>query len=130
MADTMQFDLVSPERRLVSGQATSVRIPGADGDMTAMPDHAPVVTTLRPGLLTVEMDGGEQEFAILGGFAQISAESTTVLAEEALPKAELTGEFMDERVASAEAVRDAAEGSALDAATKRLADLQALREAI
>jgi len=130
MAETMQFDLVSPERRLVSGQAMAVQIPGADGDMTAMPDHAPVVTTLRPGILTVEMDGGAQEFAVLGGFAQISGESTTVLAEEALPKDELTGEFLDERIAEAEVARDVADGSAVDAATKRLADLQALREAI
>ncbi len=130
MADTMQFDLVSPERRLVSGQATSVQIPGADGDMTAMPDHAPVVTTLRPGILTVEMDGGEQAFAVFGGFAQISAEGATVLAEEALPKAELTGEFLDERVAMAEAARDVAQGAALDTAAKRVADLQALRDTI
>ena len=69
MADTMQFDLVSPERKVASGQAKAVRIPGADGDMTAMPDHAPVVTTLRPGILTVEMDGGDQEYAVTGGFA-------------------------------------------------------------
>ena len=130
MADTMQFDLVSPERRLVSGQATAVRIPGADGDMTAMPHHAPVVTTLRPGILTVEMDGGEQEFAILGGFAQISGDGATVLAEEALPKDELTGEFLDERIAKAEVARDVAEGTAVDTASKRLADLQALRESI
>ncbi len=130
MADTMQFDLVSPERRLVSGQATAVLIPGADGDMTAMPEHAPVVTTLRPGILTVEMDSGEQEFAILGGFAQISGDGATVLAEEALPKDELTGEFLDERIAKAEVARDGAEGTALDTAAKRLADLQALRESI
>ena len=90
MAETMQFDLVSPERRLVSGQATAVRIPGADGDMTAMPMHAPVVTTLRPGILTVEMDGGSQEYAVTGGFAQISAEGANVLADEAMPRAELT----------------------------------------
>jgi len=130
MADTMQFDLVSPERRLVSGQATAVQIPGADGDMTAMPDHAPVVTTLRPGILTVEMDGAEQEFAVLGGFAQVSGDATTVLAEEALPKAELTGEYIDERLAKAEAARDAAEGDAVDAAAKRVADLASLKDAI
>ncbi len=130
MADTMQFDLVSPERSLVSTQATAVRIPGSDGDMTAMKDHAPVVTTLRPGILTVEADGGAQEFAVFGGFAQISADGTTVLAEEALPKGELTGEYIDERVAKAEAARDAAEGSAVDAAAKRVADLQAMRDAM
>ena len=130
MADTMQFDLVSPERKLASGQAASVQIPGADGDMTAMPDHAPVVTTLRPGLLTVEMDGGEQVYAVTGGFAQISSEGATVLAEEALPRAELTADFIDERVSKAEAARDASEGAAADAAAKRVADLQALKEAI
>ena len=53
MADTMQFDLVTPERKLASGPVREVRIPGADGDMTAMPDHAPTITTLRPGVLTV-----------------------------------------------------------------------------
>jgi F-type H+-transporting ATPase subunit epsilon len=130
MADTMQFDLVSPERRLVSGQAKAVRIPGTDGDMTAMPDHAPMVTTLRPGLLSVEMDGGEQVFAVTGGFAQISSEGTTVLAEEALPKADLTAAFIDERLAKAEAARDAAEGTMVDAAAKRVADLMALKDAL
>ena len=130
MADTMQFDLVSPERRLVSGKAKAVQIPGADGDMTAMPDHAPTVTTLRPGVLLVEMDGGTQEFVVTGGFAQISSEGTSVLAEEALPKGEVTAEFIDERVAKAQAARDAAEGDAVDTAAKRLSDLVALRDAL
>src|SRR6056297_3211922 len=57
MADTMQFDLVSPEARIVSGKAASVQIPGAEGTLTAMPGHAPVITTLRPGILRAEMDG-------------------------------------------------------------------------
>ena len=126
MADTMQFDLVSPERRLASGQATEVRIPGADGDMTAMPDHAPVITTLRPGILTVAMTDGTQEFAVTGGFAEISSEGTSVLAEEALPKGELTSDFLQERIAKAEAARDGAEGAAADAANKLVADLVAL----
>jgi len=130
MADTMQFDLVSPERRLVSGKAKAVQIPAADGDMTAMPDHAPTVTTLRPGVLLVEMDGGTQEFVVTGGFAQISSEGTSVLAEEALPKGEVTAEFIDERVAKAQAARDAAEGDAVDTAAKRLSDLVALRDAL
>ena len=127
MADTMQFDLVSPERKLASGQATSVQIPGADGDMTAMPDHAPVVTTLRPGILSVDMDGSTQEYAVTGGFAQITAEGTTVLADEALPKGEVTGDLLDERIASATSARDAAEGAAADEAAKRVADLEALK---
>ena len=130
MADTMQFDLVSPERKLASGQATSVLIPGADGDMTAMPDHAPVVTTLRPGILVVEMDGGTQEYAVTGGFAQITSAGTTVLADEALPKAEVSPDMLAERISAAESARDAAEGAAMDDAAKRLADLEALRDAV
>ncbi len=85
MADTMQFDLVSPERRLVSGTARSVQIPGAEGQMTAMPDHAPTITTLRPGVLRVELTDGVQEFAVIGGFAEITAGATSVLAEAAYP---------------------------------------------
>ena len=130
MADTMQFDLVSPERRLASGQATSVRVPGTDGDMTAMPDHAPVITTLRPGILSVDMDGATQEFAVTGGFAEISAEGASVLAEEALPKDEVTSEFLKERIAKAEEAKAAAEGTAVDAAAKVLADLVALGDEI
>ena len=130
MADTMQFDLVSPERKLASGQATSVHIPGADGDMTAMPDHAPVVTTLRPGILSVEMDGATEEYAVTGGFAQITAEGATILADEALPRAEMSADLLAARISAAEATRDAAEGALLDEAAKRLADLEALRDAL
>lgn len=83
MADTMQFDLVSPERRLATGEATSVQLPGHEGQMTAMPDHAPLITTLRPGVLSAEMTGGVQRFAVVGGFAEINAGATTVLAEAA-----------------------------------------------
>lgn len=130
MADTMQFDLVSPERKLASGQATSVLIPGADGDLTAMADHAPLVTTLRPGILVVEMDGGRQEFAVTGGFAQVSAEGATVLADEALPKAEMSPDLLDERISSEESRREGVEGPALDELVKRIADLQQLKDAL
>lgn len=83
MADTMQFDLVSPERRLASGSATSVQLPGYEGQLTTMPQHAPLITTLRPGVLTAEMTDGTQQFAVVGGFAEINGEATTVLAEAA-----------------------------------------------
>ena len=130
MADTFQFDLVSPESRLASGQAKAVRIPGADGDLTAMPDHAPMVTTLRPGILVVEMESGEEEFAVIGGFAQITADAATVLADQALPKSDVTADFLSERIAEAEAAREGTEGSDADTASKLVADLEALREAV
>jgi len=85
MADTMQFDLVSPERKLASGAVRAVQIPGAEGDLTAMPDHAPMITTLRPGLLTSDGPEGETRYVVTGGFAEITPAGTTVLAERAFP---------------------------------------------
>ncbi|MGL6181696.1 MAG: F0F1 ATP synthase subunit epsilon, partial [Aestuariivirga sp.] len=73
MADTMQFDLVTPERKLASLKVREVRIPGADGDLTAMPDHAPLITTLRPGVLSVVSAEGTQSYAVTGGFAEVSS---------------------------------------------------------
>ncbi|PRY92609.1 ATP synthase F1 subcomplex epsilon subunit [Hasllibacter halocynthiae] len=131
MADTMQFDLVSPERRLASAEVTEVRIPGADGDMTIMASHAPTITTLRPGLLTVIGPDGETQYAVTGGFAEIG-ESVTVLAERALPRSEFTQErfdaFYDEAEESARAAKNTPDtGNALvDDAVKLLADMEAL----
>ena len=130
MADTMQFDLVSPERRLASLQATAVRIPGAEGDMTAMPDHAPTITTLRPGVLTVETGSGSEEYLVTGGFAEIGAEGTTVLAEAALPKGEVTADYLQALVDEAKAAQDRATPDAVDAAAKLVADLVAVGDHI
>jgi len=87
MADTMQFDLVSPEKSLVSGQATEVLIPGTEGDLTAMPGHAPTITTLRPGFLKIIADGATSEYLVVGGFAEINATGVSVLAEKAYARA-------------------------------------------
>jgi len=110
MAD-FKFDLVSPERRLAQMDATEVQIPGADGDMTAMADHAPTITTLRPGILTVTHSGGTEDYVVSGGFAEITATGVSVLAEKAFPKSEATKEQMDKLVADAEAAFEAAKAS-------------------
>ncbi|KUF09730.1 F0F1 ATP synthase subunit epsilon [Pseudoponticoccus marisrubri] len=131
MAETMQFDLVSPERRLLSAEVTSVQIPGADGDLTAMPNHAPLITTLRPGLLTVETDKGTQEFVVTGGFAEIG-ESLSVLAEKALPRADMdqaTYEaLVDEAHATYQQTKEAYpnEPGPVDDAAKLLQDMVAV----
>ena len=131
MADKMQFDLVSPERRVASLEVTSVQIPGADGDMTAMPGHAPLITTLRPGILRVESTGGTQEYVVTGGFAEIG-ENLSVLAERALPREEMTQETFD---AILEEARDALntakevfvnEPGPVDDAAKLLSDMVAM----
>lgn len=126
MADTMQFDLVSPERKLASVQAREVRIPGADGDLTAMPGHAPLITTLRPGILTVVSAEGTADYAVTGGFAEISPEGVSVLAERGVPKAELTPAIHAEMMAEAKKAVDVAHPSVADAAVKMLADMEAL----
>lgn len=130
MANTMQFDLVSPERALASLQASAVQIPGADGDMTAMPDHAPTITTLRPGILSVEAEGGTQSYAVTGGFAEINAEGTSVLAEQAIPTGDVTAELIDGLIATAAAAAESASAETKDAAAKNLADMQALKAAL
>ncbi|MDO6725784.1 F0F1 ATP synthase subunit epsilon [Cognatishimia sp. 1_MG-2023] len=127
MAQTMQFDLVSPERALASMQASAVQIPGADGDMTAMPDHAPTITTLRPGVLTVEGPDGSQSYAVTGGFADINAQGTSVLAEKAIPTADVTAADMDALITTAKEAVETASADLKDVAAKNVADLEALR---
>ncbi|UFS67801.1 F0F1 ATP synthase subunit epsilon [Paracoccus denitrificans] len=133
MADTMQFDLVSPERNLVSVPVREVRLPGADGDLTAMPGHAPAIVNLRPGLVTVVAgDGSETEFAVTGGFAEINNESITLLAERGHPRAEMTQEVFNEMMAQARRrvesakERESAGEELVAAAVKLLADMEAL----
>ena len=132
MADTVQFDLVSPERRLASVQAREVQIPGADGDMTAMADHAPTITTLRPGVLRVVHAGGTDDYVVSGGFAEITATTVSVLAEEALPKSELTQSVYDRMVTEAKDAFELSknEPSSVDAAAKTLADTIAIAGAV
>ena len=101
MADTMQFDLVSPERRLMSGEVTSVLIPGAEGDLTIMANHAPLITTLRPGIMTVEGEKGTSQYIVTGGFAEIG-ERLTVLAEKALPREDVDQETYEALVQEAQ----------------------------
>jgi len=130
MANTMQFDLVSPERRLASVQASEVQIPGTDGDMTAMPDHAPTITTLRPGVIRVVGADSTEEYVVTSGFAEITAGSATVLAEKALHVSEVTQETIDEFVLEAheahEAAKDAGDHSLVDNAAKFLSDMVAM----
>jgi len=126
MADMMQFELVSPERMLASLEVTEVEIPGAEGDFTAMADHAALVTTMRPGLLKAKGAGDVAEFVVTGGFVEVSGKTASVLAETAVPRAEMTRELADEMIATAQATAEGVTGHARDAAEKRLADTKAM----
>jgi F-type H+-transporting ATPase subunit epsilon len=125
----VQFDLVSPERRLASLKATEVQIPGADGDLTAMEGHAPTITTLRPGVLRAIGAEGSKAYAVTGGFAEITATGVSVLAERAMPVDEVTPAMMDGLVAEAREQMAAAGPEARDDAEKLVSDLLALKAA-
>ncbi len=127
MAGTLQFDLVSPERRLASVQATEVQIPGADGDLTAMEGHAPTITTLRPGVLRAIGAGGTTAYVVTGGFAEITATGVSVLAERAVPLDEANAALFDTLIA--EAREAAATTEDKDSAEKLMADIVAARAA-
>lgn len=130
MADTMKFDLVSPERRLASVEATEVRLPGTDGDMTVMPGHAPVITTLRPGIVRVIGPSGQADFTVTGGFAEITADGCTLLAERSLAASDMTQAVYDEMVEELRARHAAAKEANLpgpaDEIVKLMGDMVAM----
>lgn len=132
MAETFQFDLVSPERLIVSEPVVQVVVPGAEGEFTALPRHAPFMTTLRPGVLRVtSAGGGEQRIFVFGGFAEVNPESITVLAEEAVPVEELKVERVDLAIKDAEEdLADAQGDQARTKAQTRLDQLKAQRAAL
>jgi F-type H+-transporting ATPase subunit epsilon len=125
----LHFELVSPARLLFSGDVASVTIPGTEGEMGIYPGHSPVLTTLRPGVVTVTRDGGAAErIFVKGGMAEVNPQGLTLLAEVAVPMAELTAEVMARQIASAEQdLADAKAGEATRKATEVLNQLRALQ---
>lgn len=102
MAQKIAFDLVSPERLLLSVMADMVTVPGAEGYMGIMAGHSPLVSTLRAGMIDVQTDGKDDRYFIRGGFAEIGPTKITVLAEEAIPMTELDLAVLDQRIADAQ----------------------------
>ncbi len=99
----LNFELVAPERLLFSGAVAQVIVPGLEGEFTVLPLHAPVLSTLKPGVLTVTALNGESErIFVRGGFAEVNPAGLTVLAEEAIPLAELSADRLEEQLRNAE----------------------------
>ena len=128
MATLMQFDLVSPESALASMEVLSVQIPGSEGDFTAMPEHAPVITTLRPGIVKVNSDKGAFEYLVTGGFVEINADATSILAEQAYDKDNVSRDIIDGLIKDAEKLVENVDADAKDSADKKLADTKLLIE--
>lgn len=132
MAEAFPFELVSPERLLVSGEAESVLIPGTEGYFQVMANHAPVMSTIKPGVVDVEMAGGESaRYVIFGGFADVSPAGCTILAEHAVDVAELDRDTLTQRIQDArEDVADAKDEKAKAKAADYLDQLTTLESAI
>ncbi|MEM0900169.1 MAG: F0F1 ATP synthase subunit epsilon [Pseudomonadota bacterium] len=132
MADAFNFELVSPEKLLVSEQVTQVVVPGAAGYLTIMANHAPMMTTLAPGIVeTTSPSGDNEKIFVRGGFADISSEGFTLLAEEATNVAELDAAYIAQQIKNAEEdVADAQSEDLKQAAEFRLARLTEIKTAL
>lgn len=131
MADKLHFNLVSPERQLMSADVDQVDIPAAEGWMGILPNHSPFMTTLTPGMLLVKTGAEEKRIFVRGGFAEISPSGLTVLAEEATPAEELDAAAIAQRVKDAEEdVADAATDEKRIFAQQNLDRLKELQAAL
>ena len=131
MAEQLHLEFVSPERVMFSGDVDQVDLPGAEGDMGILAGHAPLVTTLRPGIVTIYRGGAREPIVVIGGFAEVSPEGLTVLADRALPRqdfdmAQLAGEIKD----AEEDVADAKDGAQHDMLARHLEQLKTLQAAL
>ena len=132
MAEKLKFDLVAPERLLLSTEADMVIVPGSEGDFGVLAGHAPVMSTLRVGVIEVTgAEGGDSRIFVRGGFAEVTPAGLTVLAEEAVPVSELDATTLDGRIQDAtEDVDDAATDEVKSKAQAHLDQLKELRAAL
>ena len=128
----LHFELVSPAKLLFSGDVASVAIPGSEGDMQILPGHAPVLATLKPGIVVVQKDGGTVEkIFVRGGFAEVNASGLTVLAETAIALADLDASAIAKQIKNAEEdVADAKTDAVRAKAVETLDHLKSLAAAI
>ncbi|QLF68644.1 F0F1 ATP synthase subunit epsilon [Peteryoungia desertarenae] len=109
MADNFSFELVSPERLLLSEKVSEVVIPATDGEMTVMANHAPTMTTIKPGVVSVKLASGQvSKYVVFGGFADVLPTGCTLLAESAVPMSEISAETLKKRIDDARKELDSA----------------------
>ncbi|MBL8537557.1 MAG: F0F1 ATP synthase subunit epsilon [Hyphomonadaceae bacterium] len=131
MADKLTFALVSPEREVFSGEVDQVVVPGSEGEFGVLPNHAPAMSVIKPGALRVIDGGGERRIFVNGGFADVTPEGLTVLAEEALDLVDVDAAKLEQDLRdAAEDVRDASSDAKREAAQKALERLEAIKAAL
>ena len=128
MAEPFSFELVSPEKLLLSDDVTMVVVPGTEGDFGVLVGHAPLISSLRPGVIdTYNGDTVEKRIFVAGGFAEVTAERCTVLAEDAVPVEDIDASAAEERIKAAnEAISEADKDTARNAAETELAVAEAM----
>jgi F-type H+-transporting ATPase subunit epsilon len=109
MADNFKFELVSPERLLLSEMVSEVVIPATEGEMTVLVNHAPTMTTIKPGVVSVRSAAGKKDYVVFGGFADILPGGCTLLAETAVPVEELNRDELTRRIDAAKVELEDAE---------------------
>ena len=125
---TFHFDLVSPEKLVLSGEVTQVDVPGSEGDFGVLAGHAPIVTTLRPGILVIFREGGALRVVVNGGFAEVSRVGLTVLAEMAVPQDEFDPALLAGVIKDTEKdLAEATDGWRRDKLSHKLDQLKALQ---
>ncbi len=127
---TFHFDLVSPEKLAFSGEVDQVDIPGVEGDFGVLAGHAPVVATIRPGILTITTGGTQQKVVVLGGLAEVSEKGLTVLADVATSVEDLDRASFTDTIAEMQAKLGEKEGSELDREIERLDHFKSIDHAL
>lgn len=128
MADSFQFELVSPAKLLLSEEVEEVVVPGTDGDFSVLAGHAPFMSTIRPGFIVVKRSSGTERIFVRGGFADTNPRGLTILAEEAIPDDQLSGDLLDKAISDAEdGLGKIADEVAMSAAHMKIAQLKEIR---
>ena len=127
----LHLEFVSPESVLFSGDVDQVDLPGAEGDMGILPDHAPVVAALRPGIVTIFRGGTREPVVVIGGFAEVSPAGLTVLADRAVARADFDMAVLAAEIKDAEEdVADSTDDVSRDRLARHLDQLKALQAAL
>ena len=125
MADKLHFSLVSPARELYAGEVDQVDIPGTEGDLGVLPDHTPLMAAIRTGTITVFNDGSTDHYFIQGGFADVTPAGLTVLAEKAIPMADVDAAMLEAEITRLETEMGNMTGDTALAAAQDLDGLRA-----
>ena len=131
MADKLHFALVSPERELFNGEVDHVVVPGSEGEFGVSPNHAPVMSVIKPGALKVINEGTERRIFVNGGFADVTPEGLSVLAEEAIDLADVDPAQLEQQLKNAQDdLRDANTDDGRAAAQRALSRVEGIKAAL